>query len=226
MVFLTVLSVVSSVCLTSFVVVRALNGRQLSSLPLLSMDEIRNIAEHCDPVTATHLGCVNMSLRRVSPLRLNRKSSAEYIRDPLFRARVNATRNSPRDHIWLNLGEDFWFYIVYSDFRAMVDDLVRDPTTQVWSDVKKLNLFCMAVEDISPLARLPKLQELNLGRSLVRNLYPLARLTSLRILYLDNAQVPSLTALAGLTNLRVLTVMGTVVDLDELAHLTDLFIIQ
>ena len=270
MVFVAIIALVSSVCLIRFCVVRSHGASESPSLPLLSVDEITHIAEHADPATATHLGNVNMSLRRVSPLRLNKQYSAEYIRDPDFRARVNARRSNPRMQISLNLGHEFGRYLVNADYRGLFYGLVSEPNTQVWSDVQSLSLFGMELEDISPLVRLPYLEELDLGMTRMRDMSPLARLKNLQLLdlsrtqlqnldaiggltnlrwlnlrsaqvgdisalaglknlqrlYLDNTPVPSLSAIAGLTHLQVLTVIGTVVDLREVAHLTRLFIIQ
>ena len=220
---LLVFLLLASVCFICLLRLWSLRNGDSASLPLLSMDEIRKVAEYADPTTATHLGAVNMSLRRVAPIRLNKQYSAFYISNPEFRAHVNSRRSNARGLISLNLGKRFLFYIVDSNFRALVDGLVSDPGTQVWSDVEKLSLFRLSVEDISPLACLPNLQELHSGNTLVKGLGPLARLYKLKELNLARSQVRNITPLAGLKNLRRLDLSNTQVqNIDALAGLKNM----
>jgi internalin A len=82
------------------------------------------------------------------------------------------------------------------------------------------------VSDLSPLARLENLQGLNLSGTQVSDLSPLARLENLQVLYLSGTQVSDLSPLARLENLQWLNLSGTQVsDLSPLARLENLQIL-
>ena len=138
------------------------------------------------------------------PLPLNREHSRRYINDvdETFRAEVGATRTSPRQQLRLNLGNDFEQYLTDADFRARVDALVDNPSTQVWSDLTTFQLHT-PVQDISLLARLVNLRTLDLSHTQVQDIGPLAGLENLRHLYLFNTQVQDIGPLAGLVNLNI-----------------------
>ena len=74
-----------------------------------------------------------------------------------------------------------------------------------------------ASADITPLAKMTKLDRLDLGRTAVHDITPLANLTALTELQLDDTQVVDLTPLAPLKNLEKLSIRNTpVVDLSPL----------
>ena len=136
-----------------------------------------------------------------------------------------------------------------TQLKALDIDFIDSPS--VIHDAKQLsrlvNLTFLAlhgVEDLTPLAGLPKLEKLFVSHSNIRDLSPLARLvnlelihmgtsasdlsplaglTKLRHLYLPGGDISGLTPLAGLTNLEELYLFGNdVADISPLAGLTDL----
>ena len=70
------------------------------------------------------------------------------------------------------------------------------------------------VTDVTPLARLTKLEELFLDDTHVRDVTPLAALKKLRILQLEGTRVKDVTPLAGLTRLQLLDLRDTQVSQD------------
>ena len=136
-----------------------------------------------------------------------------------------------------------------TQLKALDIDFIDSPS--VIHDAKQLsrlvNLTFLAlhgVEDLTPLAGLPKLEELFVSHFNIRDLSPLARLvnlelihmgtsasdlsplaglTKLRHLYLPGGDISDLTPLAGLTGLEELYLFGNdVADISPLAGLTDL----
>ena len=136
-----------------------------------------------------------------------------------------------------------------TQLKALDIDFIDPPS--IIHDAKQLsrlvNLTFLAlhgVEDLTPLAGLPKLEQLFVSHSDIRDLSPLAGLvnlelihmgtstsdlsplaglTKLRNLYLPDEDISDLTPLAGLTNLEELYLFGNdVTDISLLARLTDL----
>ncbi len=136
-----------------------------------------------------------------------------------------------------------------TQLKALDIDFIDSPS--VIHDAKQLsrlvNLTFLAlhgVEDLTPLAGLPKLEQLFVSHSNIRDLSPLAGLvnlelihmgtsasdlsplaglTKLRHLYLPGGDISDLTPLAGLTGLEELYLFGNdVADISPLAGLTDL----
>ena len=97
-------------------------------------------------------------------------------------------------------------------------------------DVKQLsrlvNLTFLAlhgVEDFTPLAGLPKLEELFVSSSNIPNLQPLAGLTNLRVIHTGGDLISDLSPLAKLTKLEHIYLPGgDISDLTPLAGLTNL----
>ena len=140
-----------------------------------------------------------------------------------FRDRENLTMANPRQQVRLNLGEAFRRYLLDPRFRTEVDGLVSDSRTQIYSDVRALDLSGAQVEDITPLAALTDLRVLDLSRTQVQDISPLSGLTYLQGLSLWRTQVRDISQLAGLTNLRVLDLTRTQVqEISPLAGLTNL----
>ena len=135
-----------------------------------------------------------------------------------------------------------------TQLKALDIDFIDPPS--IIHDAKQLsrlvNLTFLAlhgVEDLTPLAGLPKLEQLFVSHSDIRDLSPLAGLvnlelihmgtstsdlsplaglTKLRNLYLPDEDISDLTPLAGLTNLEELYLFGNdVTDISLLARLTD-----
>ena len=157
-------------------------------------------------------------------LRLNAKESRRYIDESSeFHQRVNRFYANARQHVRLNLGDDFAEYLTNADFHARIDALVEDPLEQIWSDVEYLNLAGSDVHDISALAGLRNLRSLYLLDTSVQTITSLQRLTYLQILDLSGTNVQDLTALAGLKYLEELYLIDTPVqDLHPLRGLTRL----
>ena len=136
-----------------------------------------------------------------------------------------------------------------TQLKSLDIDFIDSPS--VIHDAKQLsrlvNLTFLAlhgVEDLTPLAGLPKLERLFVSHSNIRDLSPLAGLvnlelihmgtsasdlsplaglTKLRHLYLPGARISDLTPLVGLTGLEELYLFGNdVTDISLLARLTDL----
>ena len=136
-----------------------------------------------------------------------------------------------------------------TQLKALDIDFTDPPS--IIHDAKQLsrlvNLTFLAlhgVEDLTPLAGLPKLEQLFVSHSDIRDLSPLAGLvnlelihmgtsasdlsplaglTKLRHLYLPGGDISELTPLAGLTGLEELYLFGNdVADISLLARLTDL----
>ena len=107
-------------------------------------------------------------------IRLTAADSHRYIADEGFRQQQDRIIGDPRAvRIRLNLGTDFGKYMTDAEFRTHVDSLVDNPSEQIWSDVKTLDLSDTAVEDISPLRSLVNLEELDLKDTYVHDISPL-----------------------------------------------------
>ena len=110
-----------------------------------------------------------------------------------------------------------------------IDIDFTDPPSII-HDAKQLsrlvNLTFLAlhgVEDLTPLAGLPKLEQLFVSHSNIRDLSPLASLVNLELIHMSGALISDLSPLAGLTNLRHLYLPdGDISDLTPLAGLTQL----
>ena len=136
-----------------------------------------------------------------------------------------------------------------TQLKSLDIDFIDSPS--VIHDAKQLsrlvNLTFLAlhgVEDLTPLAGLPKLERLFVSHSNIRDLSPLAGLVNLELihmgtsasdlsplagltnlwhLYLPGGDISDLTPLVGLTNLEELYLFGNdVTDISLLARLTDL----
>ena len=111
----------------------------------------------------------------------------------------------------------------------IIDIDFTDPPSII-HDAKQLsrlvNLTFLAlhgVEDLTPLAGLPKLEELFVSHSNIRDLSPLAGLVHLELIHMSGRSVSDLSPLAGLTKLRHLYLPGgDISDLTPLAGLTNL----
>ncbi|MFR0575362.1 leucine-rich repeat domain-containing protein, partial [Bifidobacterium boum] len=118
---------------------------------------------------------------------------------------------------------------------------VRDPTVasvqglQVFTNLESLNLsyagvYSTGFSDVSPLAKLTKLEELDLSHTAVSDVSPLAGLTKLRRLSLSTTPVSDVSPLAKLTNLQELNLSSAwgysnstgLSDVSPLAKLTKL----
>ncbi len=79
------------------------------------------------------------------------------------------------------------------------------------------------VEDLTPLAGLPKLKELLVSHSNIADLSPLTGLTNLELIHMSGALISDLSPLTGLTKLKHLYLPGgDISDLAPLAKLTEL----
>ena len=89
-----------------------------------------------------------------------------------------------------------------------------------------VNLTFLALDgadDLTPLARFPKLEALFVSNSNIRDLKPLAGLTNLTLIHMGGSSVSDLSPLAGLTKLWHLYLPGGgISDLTPLAELTGL----
>ena len=111
----------------------------------------------------------------------------------------------------------------------IIDIDFTDPPSII-HDAKQLsrlvNLTFLAlhgVEDLTPLAGLPKLEELFVSHSNIRDLSPLAGLINLELIHMSGALISDLSPLAGLTKLEhVYLPGGDIADLTPLAGLTQL----
>ena len=109
-----------------------------------------------------------------------------------------------------------------------IDIDFTDPPSII-HDAKQLsrlvNLTFLAlhgVEDLTPLAGLPKLEQLFVSHSNIRDLSPLARLVNLELIHMGTS-ASDLSPLAGLTKLKHLYLPGgDISDLTPLAGLTEL----
>ena len=92
-------------------------------------------------------------------------------------------------------------------------------------NLQELKLNRNYIRDISPLAKLTKLQRLELKYSQINinDISPLANLTNLQYLLLDEDKITDITPLANLTNLQYLSLVGNqITDISPLANLTNL----
>ena len=113
--------------------------------------------------------------------------------------------------------------------RIDIDIDFTDPPSII-HDAKQLsrlvNLTFLAlhgVEDLTPLAGLPKLEQLFVSHSNIRDLSPLAGLVNLELIHMSGALISDLSPLAGLTKLEHLYLPGgDISDLTPLAGLTEL----
>ena len=115
-----------------------------------------------------------------------------------------------------------------TQLKALDIDSIDSPS--VIHDAKQLsrlvNLTFLAlhgVEDLTPLAGLPKLEQLFVSHSNIRDLSPLAGLVNLELIHMGGIRISDLSPLAGLTKLRHLYLPGgDISDLTPLAGLTGL----
>ena len=115
-----------------------------------------------------------------------------------------------------------------TQLKALDIDSIDSPS--VIHDAKQLsrlvNLTFLAlhgVEDLTPLAGLPKLEQLFVSHSNIRDLSPLAGLTKLEHVYLPGGDISDLTPLAGLTELEELHLRrNSISDISPIAGLTGL----
>ena len=115
-----------------------------------------------------------------------------------------------------------------TQLKALDIDFTDPPS--IIHDAKQLsrlvNLTFLAlhgVEDLTPLAGLPKLEQLFVSHANIRDLSPLAGLINLELIHMSGALISDLSPLAGLTNLRHLYLPGgDISDLTPLAGLTQL----
>ena len=115
-----------------------------------------------------------------------------------------------------------------TQLKALDIDSIDSPS--VIHDAKQLsrlvNLTFLAlhgVEDLTPLAGLPKLEQLFVSHSNIRDLSPLAGLINLELIQMSGALISDLSPLAGLTKLEhVYLPGGDISDLTPLAGLTEL----
>ena len=90
-------------------------------------------------------------------------------------------------------------------------------------NLRDLSLFEQQVQDITPLAKLPKLARLNLRGNPINDITPLAGMINLRALHLGETQIIDITPLAGLTNLGDLFMFDNQInDISPLAGLRNL----
>ena len=115
-----------------------------------------------------------------------------------------------------------------TQLKALDIDFTDPPS--IIHDAKQLsrlvNLTFLAlhgVEDLTPLAGLPKLEQLFVSHANIRDLSPLARLVNLELIHMSGALISDLSPLAGLTKLEhVYLPGGDISDLTPLAGLTEL----
>ena len=189
-------------------------------------DVLMLIHKYCPTDLDFLASCSRLSrlLRPDAMLPLNAEYSLRFItNDASFCSEAHRTRKSLRKQVRLNLGERFREYMVNGDVCRGLDALVEIPRSQVWSNVRILDLGLARVYDISALAGLVNLEGLDLGLTLVRDISALSRLVTLQCLDLGYTQVDDVSALAGLTNLRWLYLVRTPVQsVSALAELSNL----
>jgi len=88
--------------------------------------------------------------------------------------------------------------------------------------LKSLDLWAVAVSDLSPLAKLTNLEHLALRCTSATDLSPLSNLTALKSLEILGAPAKDLSPLAELTNLECLKLHTPATDLSPLANLVSL----
>jgi len=99
--------------------------------------------------------------------------------------------------------------------------------SQIFSQLKELDLSNTQVTDLSPLSVLNQLKELDLSNTQVTDLSPLSGLNQMNALYLRNTQVTDLSPLSGLNYLNRLFLSNTqVTDLSPLSGLNQLNILD
>ena len=115
-----------------------------------------------------------------------------------------------------------------TQLKVLDIDSIDSPS--VIHDAKQLsrlvNLTFLAlhgVEDLTPLAGLPKLEQLFVSHPNIRDLSPLAGLINLELIHMSGALISDLSPLAGLTKLEHVHLPGgDISDLTPLAGLTEL----
>ena len=115
-----------------------------------------------------------------------------------------------------------------TQLKALDIDSIDSPS--VIHDAKQLsrlvNLTFLAlhgVEDLTPLAGLPKLEQLFVSHSNIRDLSPLAGLINLELIQMSGALISDISPIAGLTGLNRLDLgFNAISDVSPLAGLTNL----
>ena len=179
----------------------------------------------------TNAHCIQVSIQKQPQWpNLSQKESIEYIHD-----RTNAnifTRvfrwfryPNNRSEVRLNLGADFRKYILDASFRRTVNAFVNNPATQIWSDVKELDLSNSNLTKIPVLAGLTNLEKLNLRKNHalvdIDGLAGLSKLKELDVSYTGLTKIPVLTGLTSLEKLD-LSSNTNLIDITGLNELTTL----
>ena len=108
------------------------------------------------------------------------------------------------------------------DFIDSPFPIIHD-TEQLSRLVNLTSLALDGADDLTPLARFPKLETLFVSNSNIRDLKPLAGLTNLTLIHMGGSSVSDLSPLVGLTKLWHLYLPGgDISDLTPLAGLTGL----
>ena len=137
---------------------------------------------------------------------------------------IGDSGNQPPGPIWLRrqIGDEYFQSVIGID--ASVGDVSQ---LAGLTELEWLTLRETPVSDITPLARLKRLERLNLIDTQVRNLSPLSGLSNLEGLHLIGSPVTDLSPLSKLTKLEEISLGDTLVrDLSPLASLPDLRILH
>ena len=93
--------------------------------------------------------------------------------------------------------------------------------------LRRLILWDNQVSDISPLASIPTLMDLNISRNPISDLRPLSKLIGLWRLKAVGCQIRDVTPLSGLINMKELSLMSNfITDVTPLANLTKLEVLD
>ena len=87
--------------------------------------------------------------------------------------------------------------------------LVRFAGVDFFCDVKRVTLHNTGVDNLAPLADLPKLEQLAISERHVNDLNPVAALTQLNVLSVDQTPIRDLSPLLQLKQLKDLSFTGT-----------------
>ena len=112
------------------------------------------------------------------------------------------------------------------EMLSLAHNRIRDDAFSTLSRMTGLEVLSLAgnaLDDLSPLAMLPRLRVLDLTSTAAGDLSPLSGLTQLEGLYLGDNDIEDATALAGLSRLRWLLLTDNAIgDLSPLSGLTGL----
>ncbi len=192
---------------------------------------VENVASFCDIETKRALNATSRQLNRkfIGSVKLTKKASKRFIREKLFRHRIESRLASPIGKIHIHIE-------ALKLTKRLLAELIRVKSTtklELWfgkmlrvkalaclTNTTVLDVSCKKITDVSWLAKLTSLRDLYISETRVTDISALSHLKSLRVLDINSTKVADISVLAKLKSLRKLYLWWTKVsDFSVLTYL-------